>query len=94
MYFRIFLHDNPLKKGVFMTSLINLLTESLAKELGNRHFYTIQELQTFGFFGTAYAARKALKDGVLAYVKISPRRRVIPRAALLKYLESNLSEND
>lgn len=72
--------------------LMNLLVDELTKQLGDRHFYTIRELHTLGFFGTVDAARKALKHGKLAYVQISPRRRAIPRAALLDYLQNNLSE--
>lgn len=72
--------------------LINILIEELTKELGDRHFYTIHDLTEVGFFGTKQAARKALKNGKLAYVKISPRRSVIPRAALLDYLRNNISE--
>lgn len=72
--------------------LINLLIDELTEELGDRHFYTIHDLHTLGFFGTKNAARKALKNGKLAYVKISQRRCVVPRAALLDYLRNNLSE--
>lgn len=84
---------NPLKKGVVMSVLVlDLLIDELTKQLGDRQFYTIRDLKTIGVFGTAQSARKALKNGELAYVKISPRRCVIPRAALLEYLRNNLSE--
>jgi hypothetical protein len=86
------LHGNPLKKGLVMTvQLINLIVEELKKELGDRHFFTIDDLYILGVFGTKYAARMALKNGKLAYVKVSPRRSVIPRAALLEYLRNNVS---
>lgn len=74
------------------TSLINILIEELSTHLGDRHFYTIDDLYTFGFFGSKHSARMALKNGKLPYVKISPRRRVVPRSALLEYLRNNISE--
>lgn len=77
-----------------MTTLINLLADELIKQLGERHFYTIRDLKTLGVFGTMYAARKALKSGQLTYLKISPRRTVIPRAVLLDYIRVNLSRNE
>lgn len=72
--------------------LLDLLADEIIQKLGDRHFYTIRDLQILGIFGTAYSARKALRNGSLFYVKISPRRRVIPRAALLDYLRNNFSE--
>lgn len=72
------------------TQLINLLDE-LAKQLGDRPFFTVDDLHNLGVFGTKYAARMALKNGLLAYIRISERRRVIPRAALIDYLQNNLS---
>lgn len=72
--------------------VINSLVDKFAQQLGDRHFYTIRDLQILGFFGSIHAARKALRNGKLIYVKISPRRRVIPRAALLDYLRNNLSD--
>lgn len=72
--------------------IIKLLLVELYKELDDRNFFTIDDLITLGVFGSAASARMALKKGKLAFVKISPRRRVIPRAALLSYLQSNFSE--
>lgn len=73
--------------------LIDLLIAELTKELGDRRCFTIDDLHSLGFFGSKHAARMALNNGKIAYVKISPRRRVVPRAALLEYLKNNLSEN-
>lgn len=83
---------NALKKGFVMSALkINLLLNELNKEIGNRRFFTIDDLYNLGVFGTKSSARKALKTRQIAYVKISPRRRVIPLTALLEYLQNNLS---
>lgn len=74
--------------------LINSLIEELNKQLGDRYFFTLQDLHSLGLFQTVYAARKALKDGKLTYIKISPRRRVIPRSVLMAYIRHNISQGD
>jgi len=81
-----------LNKGCVMaTPLINLLDDELTKRLGDRHFFTIRDLKDFGFFGSTHSVRKALKVGKLAYIRISPRRCIIPRAAILEYLRNNIT---
>lgn len=75
-----------------MGTQFNQLVEELNKKLGDQPFYTLRQLTSIGFFGTTSAARKALKSGKLAFVKISPRRCVVPRNTLLDYLRCNLSE--
>lgn len=70
--------------------LINLLIDELTKQLGDRQFYTIHDLHAMGFFGSLQAARKALQLGHLPFVRISQRRCVIPKAAVLKFLRENL----
>ena len=76
-----------------MISKMNCLMDGLVKEFDDRHFFTIDDLYTFGLFGTKYAARKALNSGQISFVQISKRRRIIPRPALLDYLRNNLSTN-
>lgn len=76
-----------------MTShLLNCLVEELNVKLGDRPFYTLSELKSIGFFGSLPSARRALREKRLAFVKISPRRFVIPRTVLLEYLRNNISE--
>lgn len=72
--------------------VIDSLVEELNSKLGNRQFYSLRELTSIGFFGSMPAARMALKEGRLIFVKISPRRLVIPRSVLLEYLRNNVSE--
>lgn len=74
--------------------LIDQLIDQLTKQFGDRQFFTIDELHSVGFFGTKHAARASLRKGKLAFVKISPRRRVIPRQVLLDYLRTNLSTQE
>lgn len=76
-----------------MVAQINLIIEEFIKEIGELQFFTIEDLQNLGFFGTKYAARRALKNGQLSYIRISDRRRVIPRSVLLEYLRNNISKN-
>ncbi len=80
----------PYKEGAMSKLMINLV-EELNEKLGNRPFYTLRQLTSIGFFGSMPAARSALKDGRLSFVKISPRRSVIPRGVLLEYLRNNIS---
>jgi len=70
------------------------LVEELTNKLGDRPFYTLRELTSIGFFGSMPAARMALKEGRLIFIKISPRRFVIPRSVILEYLRINMSESE
>ncbi len=56
----------------------------------DREFFTIDDLYKFGIFGTKFAARKALNDGIIPFIQISKRRRIIPRIALFHYLKENI----
>lgn len=72
-----------------MTSKSNFINK-LFQGFENRQFFTIDDLYIFGLFGTKYAARQALNSGVLPFVQVSKRRRIIPKIALLEYLQINL----
>ena len=77
-----------------VTSHIGVLVEELNKSLGDLPFYTLRQLRSIGFFGSMAAARLALKQGHLNFVKVSQRRCVIPRASVIEYLQKNLVQND
>lgn len=84
----------PLIKGISMaTCLMNSLIDELNHKLGDRPFYTLRELTSIGFFGSMPGARKILQEGRLTFIKISPRRLVIPRSVILEYLRDNMSES-
>lgn len=76
-----------------MTSKTKFVLDELFKEFEDRHFFTIDDLYIFGLFGTKYAVRQALKSGVLPFVQVSKRRRIVPKIALLEYLRINLANN-
>ncbi|MEI8124530.1 MAG: hypothetical protein WCG42_02100 [Parachlamydiaceae bacterium] len=76
-----------------MNSKSNFIIDKLFQEFKNRHFFTIDDLYIFGLFGTKYAVRQALKSGVLPFVQISKRRRIVPKIALLEYLQVNLKNH-
>ena len=76
-----------------MTSKSNFVVHKIFQEFENRHFFTIDDLYIFGLFGTKYAARQALNSGVLPFVQVSKRRRIVPKIALLEYLQINLKNN-
>jgi len=73
-----------------MNSKTKFVLSELFKEFEDRHFFTIDDLYIFGLFGTKYAVRQALKSGVLPFVQVSKRRRIVPKIALLEYLQINL----
>jgi hypothetical protein len=72
--------------------LIDGLVKELNKKIGDRTFFTLPELVSLGLFGIVQTARHALKEGELPFIRISERRCVIPRTALLDYIRSNISE--
>ena len=76
-----------------MNSKSNFIIDKLFQEFENRHFFTIDDLYIFGLFGTKYAVRQALNSGVLPFVQVSKRRRIVPKVALLEYLQINLKNN-
>lgn len=73
------------------TQLMDSLIEELTTKLGDRPFYTLRQLTSIGVFGSMSAARQTLKEGRLVFVKISPRRLVIPRSVIIEYLRNNMS---
>lgn len=75
-----------------MSQLIDGVVKELNEKIGDRAFFTLPELVTLGLFGTVQTARHALIDGNLPFIRISERRCVIPRAALLEYVRNNLSD--
>ena len=76
-----------------MTSKTKFVLDELFKEFEDSHFFTIDDLYIFGLFGTKYAVREALKSGVLPFVQVSKRRRIVPKIALREYLQINLKNN-
>ena len=70
---------------------IDSLIEELNRKLGDKPFYSLRELISAGFFGSMPAARRALLKGCLPYVKISPRRSVIPRSSIIEFLRKNVT---
>lgn len=72
-----------------MSSDINLLIQELTNRLGDHSFYTLKQLTSIGFFGSMSAARNALDEGLIPFLKVSKRRYVIPRQSLIAYLQSN-----
>jgi hypothetical protein len=74
------------------SQLVDGLVNELNDKIGDRTFFTLSELVLFGLFGSLQAARHALRDGLLPSVRISQRRCVIPRAALINYIRANLAD--
>lgn len=74
--------------------VIDSLVEELEDKLGDRSFITVRQLVDCGVFGSMSAARMALADGRLPFVRISPRRFAIPRSALVAYLTKNFVKGE
>ena len=70
-----------------MTQFIDSLVEELNMRLGDQPFYTIRQLVDCGLFGSMSAARMALSDGTLPYVRITSRRFLIPEKLSLNICE-------
>jgi hypothetical protein len=77
-----------------MSQLMDGVVKELNEKIGDRAFFTLAELVSIGLFGTVQTARNALKDGEIPFIRMSERRCVIPRAALLEYLSNNLAANE
>lgn len=75
-----------------MSSYLDSVIDELDQKLGKRQFYTIRQIASTEIFGSLLGVRKALQTKRLGYVQVSPRRCVIPRAALLNYLSRNSTE--
>lgn len=78
-----------------MTSqVVNSLVKELELKFGNRSFITVCQLVDCGIYGSMSAARMALGNGRLPFVRISPRRFAIPRVALIAYLTKNFVKEE
>jgi hypothetical protein len=76
-----------------MSEINNALVNELTQKIGDQSFYSLRQIVNLGVFGSMVSARRALKDGRLSSVKISPRRSVILRQDLLNFLQNNLTLN-
>lgn len=70
-----------------MQSYSEVLGQVLDKRFGNQPFITLGQLIEINFFGSAAAARQALKH--LPHIKVSAKRSVIPREEFLAFVEKN-----
>jgi hypothetical protein len=77
---------------------MSISTESLVKEfdnfLGKKPYFTPAQLIEIGIWGSHTAATASLKRGDLPSIKVSPKRTVIPRSAVLDYFRKNLIQNN
>lgn len=80
-----------------MISQFDSLVQELDNLLEKKPYFTLSQLIELGLFGSNSAASTALKRGLLPSIKISPKRTVIPRSAVLDYFKANLvrsNQND
>lgn len=71
-------------------------TESLISEfeklLGPEPYFSPRRLITLGICGSPSAAAALLKRGSIPSIKISTRRTVVPKSAVLEFIRQNLKE--
>ncbi len=72
-----------------MSLLIDNIILELDRQLGDQLFVTIGLLLNLGIFGSTSAARAAIQHGLLPYVRVGPKRIVIPKSAVLAYIKQN-----
>lgn len=65
-------------------------TEDITQCL-DRPFFTVRDIKNLGIFGSLQAIVSALDDGRLHYIRVSPRRRIVPKQALIEYIHRNSS---
>ncbi len=65
------------------------ILDEITEKIGNRAFCTINDLIELGLFGSHNAALVAFRRGDIAYVRISPRRIVVAKQDLIKFIERN-----
>lgn len=82
----------PTNKGIAMSELTKAMLETIDQKIGDKSFYSVKELVTVGVFGSLVSARRALKKGCLPYIRVSQRRFVVLRPALLHFLQNNFAE--
>lgn len=73
------------------TEIVKVLAAELDEKIGDQPFFSARQLVTLGVFGSLVSARRALKEGRLSSVKISPRRSIILRHELLNFIQKNLT---
>lgn len=61
----------------------------LDKLLGSHAFFTPTHLKAMGIFGTIESVRIAMRKGRLPFIKISQRRKVVPRHLLVQFIHEN-----
>ena len=76
------------------TSELESLHTELLDLLKGYSFVTFEQVVDLGIFGTSQGVRRAVRDGHLTCIKISARRRVIPRQSLVDYLLKSISDGN
>lgn len=76
-----------------MSTSIEFLVQEFDNFLVNKPYFTPAQLIEIGLWGSSSAASAALKRGDLPSIKISPKRTVVPRSAVVEYFRNNLIKN-
>jgi hypothetical protein len=68
------------------------ILEEVAEKLKDKSVCSTSELVNLGIFGCHNSVLVALKRGDLPFVRISPRRLIVAKKDLLKFIESNFQD--
>lgn len=68
-------------------SLIKEFDEHLPK----KPYFALSELIDIGLFGSSSAVNAAIKRKDIPSIKVSPKRTVVPRSAVVDYFRKNLA---
>lgn len=66
------------------------LIQEFADQLDDKPYFTISELIKLGVFGSSSGANKALKNGLIPFIKVSEKRKVVPRKSVIDFFSKNL----
>lgn len=76
-----------------MSDNIEMLVAELDLYLEPKPYFSISHLRTLGLLGSHSALNAAIKRGILPSIKISSKRTVVPRSAVLAYFRNKLIES-
>jgi hypothetical protein len=79
-----------LKINLRREQMTDQLIKDFIDKLGNNDFVRKQTLINIGLFGSMVGVDKALKAGLIPYIKVSPNRTLVLRAGVVEYIKRSL----
>ena len=76
-----------------MSITLDLLIKEFDDHLPKAPYFSITELKDLGIFGSHAAAHAAIKRKDIPSIKVSQKRTVVPRSAVVDYFRRNIEES-